>query len=103
MVMRMIKVAVAVLAMAGIASAQESTTIPLEKKSRVVLVGNGLGSRMLHFGHFETGLHLRYPDHELFIRNMCRGNGKKPDCRGAGGLCPKSPILAITLGANSPW
>lgn len=45
--------------------------LPLKHGSRVVLIGNGLGSRMGRFGHFETELHRRYPDAELFIRNMC--------------------------------
>ncbi|MEM7199826.1 MAG: PVC-type heme-binding CxxCH protein [Planctomycetota bacterium] len=49
----------------------ESRSLELKKGSRIVLVGNGLGSRMLHTGLFETRLHLRYPDLELFIRNMC--------------------------------
>ena len=45
--------------------------LELKKGSRIALVGNGLGSRMLHTGLFETRLHLRYPEYELFIRNMC--------------------------------
>lgn len=49
-----------------------SSAPPLEigEESRIVLLGNNLGSRMMNFGHFETEMHLRYPDHELFIRNM---------------------------------
>ena len=46
----------------------------------MVLMGNGLGSRMLHFGQFETGLQLRYPEHELVIRNMC-DEGNTPSFR----------------------
>ena len=45
--------------------------LDLPKDSRVVLLGNGLGSRMLRYGHFETELHRRYPDHHLVIRNLC--------------------------------
>lgn len=44
--------------------------VELEPENRIVLMGNGLASRMLHFGHFETGMHLHYPNHDLFIRNM---------------------------------
>src|SRR6185436_3645725 len=51
--------------------AQASDPLRLEKQSRIVLLGNGLGSRMIHFGHFDTELHLRYPEQQLFIRNMC--------------------------------
>ena len=52
----------------------------LNAESRIVLMGNGLGSRMMHFGHFETDLHLLYPDHELFIRNMA-AEGNTPSFR----------------------
>lgn len=45
--------------------------IELEKDSRIVLIGNGLGSRMMQFGLFETNLHLQHPEKNLFIRNMC--------------------------------
>ena len=44
---------------------------------------------MLHFGHFETEMHLRYPNQQLFIRNMCDG-GNTP------GFRPHS-------GRFSPW
>ena len=55
----------------------------------IVLIGNNLGSRMMNFGHFETEAHLRYPDQQLFIRNMCDG-GNTP------GFRPHS-------GRKSPW
>src|SRR3954468_13138984 len=42
----------------------------LEKDARVVLMGNGMASREVNFGHFETELHLRYPDLHLLVRNM---------------------------------
>lgn len=44
---------------------------------------------MMNFGHFETGMHLRYPDSLLYIRNMCDG-GNTP------GFRPHS-------GRPSPW
>lgn len=44
----------------------------LAKGSRIAMVGGGLGSRMNHFGHFETELQIRYPELDLYIRNMCR-------------------------------
>ena len=67
----------------------KSLNLPLEKENRIVLIGNNLCSRMLNFGHFETEMHLRYPDHQLFIRNMCDG-GNTP------GFRPHS-------GRYSPW
>ncbi len=45
--------------------------LTLEQDSRVVLIGNGLGSRMGKFGHFETEVQRRYPSDEIFIRNIC--------------------------------
>jgi glucose/arabinose dehydrogenase/mono/diheme cytochrome c family protein len=47
--------------------------LTLEANDHIVLVGNNLCSRMLAFGHFETELQLRFPEHQLFIRNMCDG------------------------------
>ena len=35
---------------------------------------------MMNFGHFETQMHLRFPDSLLFIRNMCDG-GNTPGFR----------------------
>ena len=54
--------------------------IEVRKNSHIVLIGNNLGSRMMNFGHFETEMHLRYPDSLLFIRNMCDG-GNTPGFR----------------------
>ena len=64
-------------------------TILIGKGSRIILIGNNLGSRMMNYGHFETEMHVRYPDSSLFIRNMCDG-GDTP------GFRPHS-------GRNSPW
>ena len=48
----------------------DSTALKIKKGSHIVLIGNNLASRMMNFGHFETGMHLRYPDSSLYIRNM---------------------------------
>jgi mono/diheme cytochrome c family protein/glucose/arabinose dehydrogenase len=42
------------------------------KGERIVLLGNGLAERMFTHDHFEAELHLRFPDHELVVRNMGR-------------------------------
>ena len=65
---------------ASSAPAQDLGLIQLDEGFHVVLMGNGLGSRMLHFGHFETGLHLRYPSERLFVRNIC-DEGNTPSFR----------------------
>ncbi len=54
--------------------------LTLKKGAHIVLVGNNLGSRMMEFGHFETEMHLRFPDSLLYIRNMCDG-GNTPGFR----------------------
>ena len=43
----------------------------LSKGDDVVLVGAGMGSRMIHYGHFETEIFLRHPTADLKIRNLC--------------------------------
>ena len=67
----------------------EENRLKVSKSSRIVLIGNNLGSRMMNFGHFETEMHARYPDSLLVIRNMCDG-GDTP------GFRPHS-------GRQSPW
>jgi mono/diheme cytochrome c family protein/glucose/arabinose dehydrogenase len=65
------------------------SALKIKKGAHIILVGNNLGSRMKNFGHFETEMHLRYPDSLLYIRNMCDG-GNTP------GFRPHS-------GRPSPW
>lgn len=55
-------------------------TIKVEKGSHISLIGGNLGSRMMNYGHFETEMHVRYPDNSLVIRNMCDG-GDTPGFR----------------------
>jgi len=62
------------------AQTRELEPLRLEPGARVVLMGGGLGSRMLHFGHLETGLHLRHPEHHLVVRNIC-DEGNTPSLR----------------------
>jgi mono/diheme cytochrome c family protein/glucose/arabinose dehydrogenase len=54
--------------------------ISLNKGKRIILIGNNLGSRMLNYGHFETEMQVRYPELQLYIRNMCDG-GNTPGFR----------------------
>ncbi|MDQ6481654.1 PVC-type heme-binding CxxCH protein [Dyadobacter sp. LHD-138] len=57
-----------------------SESLKVSKGSRIILLGNNLGSRMMNYGHFETEMQVRYPDSLLFIRNMCDG-GDTPGFR----------------------
>ena len=56
------------------AQASSETSLPLEAKQeeRIVIIGNGLGERMLYFPHFETDLHRQFPNKNLVIRNLAR-------------------------------
>jgi glucose/arabinose dehydrogenase len=44
--------------------------LTLNRGDRVVILGNTFAERMQYFGHFETLLHSRFPDHELVVRNL---------------------------------
>src|SRR5690606_14034324 len=41
-----------------------------EPGDKIVLIGNTLAERMQHFGHWETLLHNRFPQHKLVVRNL---------------------------------
>ena len=68
---------------------RDGAPLEVDQGDHVVLVGNNLCSRMMNYGHFETEVHLRYPDRELTLRNLCDG-GNTP------GFRPHS-------GRMSPW
>ncbi len=61
-------------------SSSDSTDVQVTSGDHIMLIGNNLGARMMNYGHFETELQLRYPDHKLFIRNMSDG-GHTPGFR----------------------
>ena len=54
--------------------------IKLNKGDDICLVGAGMGSRMIHYGHFETEIYLRHPSLNLKIRNLC-DEGNTPGFR----------------------
>jgi mono/diheme cytochrome c family protein/glucose/arabinose dehydrogenase len=64
-------------------------TLKIRRGDHILLIGNNLGSRMMNYGHFETELHLRYPDSLLYIRNMCDGGN--------------TPGFRPHAGRESPW
>lgn len=73
-------IALGLALLAGWAPDPAPEVFTLGKDEHVVLLGNGLGSRMVHFGHFETELQLRHPDLHLLVRNMC-DEGNTPSFR----------------------
>jgi mono/diheme cytochrome c family protein/glucose/arabinose dehydrogenase len=78
----------AVLFFTGFVSKSPAKLLLLEG-THISLIGNNLCSRMMNYGLFETELHLRHPEKNLIIRNMCDG-GDTP------GFRPHS-------GRNTPW
>jgi putative heme-binding domain-containing protein len=48
----------------------EPARLELLPHDHVVIVGNALAERMQYFGGFETLLHARFPQHELYVRNL---------------------------------
>jgi putative membrane-bound dehydrogenase-like protein len=54
--------------LSGIARAAE---LELSQGDHVCLVGNTLGERLQHNNSWEALLHLRYPGHNLVVRNLC--------------------------------
>lgn len=79
-VLFIIGTAVAVIGGTSFLLRPKQDVVPLKKDAHIVLIGNNLGSRMMNYGHFETELQLRYPDSNLYIRNMCDG-GNTPGFR----------------------
>jgi mono/diheme cytochrome c family protein/glucose/arabinose dehydrogenase/lysophospholipase L1-like esterase len=61
------------------------TPITLTKDAHVVLICNGLGSRMLEYPSFETEVQRRHVGLQLIIRNMC-DDGDTPGYRDRSGL-----------------
>jgi mono/diheme cytochrome c family protein/glucose/arabinose dehydrogenase len=53
-------------------AARPQNVAPPTKGERIVLIGNGLAERDVYYSRIETELHLRYPNAELFLRNMGR-------------------------------
>ena len=65
--------AIAIAAASTLYMAFQRPAAPLEveQQATIALVGNNLCARMMDYGHFETNLHLRYPDQQLRVRNLC--------------------------------
>ena len=54
--------------------------IELDQDNTITLIGSGMGSRMIHYGHFETEIYLNFPKLNLTIRNLC-DEGNTPGFR----------------------
>ena len=80
---------VALLSLLCFGAALAEEPAKLQEGSRLVLIGNGLGSRMGLFPSFEAEVQMRYAGQRITIRNLC-DEGDTP------GFRPHS-------GRNSPW
>lgn len=90
--MRLIRITLlGLLAVAAVNSRGQTEMAALRqgKESSLVLLGNGLGSRMMQFGYLETEIQRRHPGSQIAIRNLC-DEGDTP------GFRPHS-------GRPSPW
>ncbi|RIK76279.1 MAG: hypothetical protein DCC67_14090, partial [Planctomycetota bacterium] len=56
--------------LAAQAAAAGSMALELKPHDRIAIVGNSLAERLRLYGNFEALLHLRFPKHELAVRNF---------------------------------
>ena len=49
----------------------DSLPLKFEKEEHIVLLGNGLGERMIHYPYFETDMQRRFSKDGLIVRNLC--------------------------------
>lgn len=68
-----------VLAGSGVAQTTPKKLV-VKEGDTIALIGAGMGSRMNHYGHFETELYLRFPKSKITIRNLC-DEGNTPGFR----------------------
>lgn len=61
-----------ILTKAELEKINSAARIKLKNNDTIVLLGNGLAERMLHYGFFETELQLRNPDKNLTIRTLAK-------------------------------
>lgn len=52
------------------AGAGNAGPLSLKKGDHIAWVGGGFADRLQHFGHLETLIHGKYPDHDLVFRNL---------------------------------
>ena len=52
------------------AAARAEAPLVVNPGDKIVVIGNTFAERMSFFGHYETRLHARYPEHKLVFRNL---------------------------------
>src|SRR5690625_6919811 len=71
---------------------EKKGSVPVEKNMHIGMIGGNLGSWMMYYSHFETGMHMRFPKDSLFIRNMC--DTRKSSSCGPLGSCTSAWAVA---------
>ncbi len=61
-------------------SSTNKNHIVVNAQDNIAFIGGNLCSRMINYSHFETAIHLAFPNDSLTIRNMCDG-GDTPGFR----------------------
>ena len=51
-------------------NARAEAPLVVNPSDKIVVIGNTFAERMSFFGHYETRLHARYPEHKLVFRNL---------------------------------
>ena len=71
-----------------VTSSAMAAPLDLKRGDHICLVGNGLGESLQHDSSWESRLHLRFPDHQLVVRNLCFPSDEpylRPRSNGFGG------------------
>jgi glucose/arabinose dehydrogenase len=96
---------------AAATSAAEPARLELKKGDRIIIIGNTLAERMQYYGHFETLLHSRFPEHELVVHNLgwsadevaLRPRQAKTDDHGHTLKAAKPDVIIAAFGFNESF
>jgi len=68
----LVKIFYCALLIAPLSLSLKAEAIAPKSGERIVLIGNGLGERMLDHPYLEARLQMAYPGDKLYVRNLCR-------------------------------
>lgn len=69
----LVRPVLAALVLASFSAAVQAAAperLELKPGDKIVLIGNTLAERMQYYGHWETLLHARFPEHHLVVRDL---------------------------------
>lgn len=64
------QLALAAAVLMSLVAVRSASALELEPGDKIVLIGNTLAERMQYYGHWETRLHARFPEHQLVVRDL---------------------------------